>query len=222
MGALLGLGLGWTVCDRANALRHVRWTAAAPHLYVSRSACTLAPLMWQSLRAARCRAWARRRPRWPLAGAANPRGPRCRRSSCARSSVLPGAGAGVVMIAHDTRPSAGALVAAAAAGVAALGGAAEHCGLLTTPQLHWMVRQRNAGAEDSEAAYFGALAAGFAALAGRAAAAPQVRGPRAALGWLQGPRASASRVGPCDCLVAARGQARPASRVRGPCRRQQR
>ncbi len=126
------------------------------------------------------------------------------------------------MIAHDTRPSACALVAAAAAGVAALGGAAEHCGLLTTPQLHWMVRQRNAGAEDSEAAYFGALAAGFAALAGRAAAAPQVRGPRAALGWLQGPRASASRVGPCDCLVAARGQARPASRVRGPCRRQQR
>jgi hypothetical protein len=149
----------------------------------------------------------------------------CRRSGSSWATLQaqllpPGAGAGAVMIAHDTRPSAGALVAAAAAGVAALGGAAAHCGLLTTPQLHWMVRQRNAGAEDSEAAYFGALAAGFAALAGRAAAAPQARGLRAALGWLQAPRASASRR-----RAPAAGWPSPAARrglqcVRGPCRRQ--
>ena len=42
------------------------------------------------------------------------------------------------MLAHDTRPSAGALMTAAADGVAALGGMPVACGLLTTPQLHWM------------------------------------------------------------------------------------
>lgn len=82
------------------------------------------------------------------------------------------------MVAHDTRPSASDLVAAAAAGVAALGGVAVRCGLLTTPQLHWMVRECNASAKHDEAAYFGALAGGFSVLAGRAAAPPQARPPR--------------------------------------------
>ena len=80
------------------------------------------------------------------------------------------------MLAHDTRPSARDLVAAAAAGVAVLGGVAVPCGLLTTPQLHWMVRQANAAAKHDEAAYFGALAAGFAALVARAPAPTEVRG----------------------------------------------
>ncbi len=45
------------------------------------------------------------------------------------------------MLAHDTRPSADTLVKAAAAGVAAMGSLPIACGLLTTPQLHWMVRR---------------------------------------------------------------------------------
>ena len=81
------------------------------------------------------------------------------------------------MLAHDTRASARELVAAAAAGVAALGGVAVPCGLLTTPQLHWMVRQANAAAKHDEAAYFGALAAGFAALVSRAPAPAEVSPP---------------------------------------------
>jgi phosphoacetylglucosamine mutase len=48
-------------------------------------------------------------------------------------------GSGTVMLAHDTRPSAEELVKAAGSGVKALGGLPIVCGLLTTPQLHWMV-----------------------------------------------------------------------------------
>jgi len=43
------------------------------------------------------------------------------------------------MLAHDTRASAEELVKAAGSGVKALGGLPIVCGLLTTPQLHWMV-----------------------------------------------------------------------------------
>ena len=50
-----------------------------------------------------------------------------------------GIGSGTVMLAHDTRPSAAELIQAAAAGVTALGSIPVACGLLTTPQLHWMV-----------------------------------------------------------------------------------
>ena len=75
------------------------------------------------------------------------------------------AGSGTVMLAHDTRPSADGLVKAAAAGVAAMGSLPIACGLLTTPQLHWMVRQCNAGLKHKEKAYFEALATGFARLA---------------------------------------------------------
>ncbi|KAK9839856.1 hypothetical protein WJX81_006690 [Elliptochloris bilobata] len=82
-------------------------------------------------------------------------------------------GTGVVMVAHDTRPSAAGLAAAAVAGVIALGGVAIPCGLLTTPQLHWMVRQANASAKHDEGAYFGALADGFATLVGRSPAPVQ-------------------------------------------------
>lgn len=44
------------------------------------------------------------------------------------------------MLAHDTRPSAEELIKAVGSGVKALGGLPIVCGLLTTPQLHWMVR----------------------------------------------------------------------------------
>ncbi len=68
------------------------------------------------------------------------------------------------MLAHDTRPSADALVKAAAAGVAAMGSLPIACGQLTTPQLHWMVRQCNAGLKHKEKAYYEALATGYARL----------------------------------------------------------
>lgn len=51
------------------------------------------------------------------------------------------AGSGTVMLAHDTRPSAEELIKAAGSGVQALGGLPIVCGLLTTPQLHWMVHR---------------------------------------------------------------------------------
>jgi len=50
-----------------------------------------------------------------------------------------------VLLACDSRPSSPALLAAAAAGVQALGGVAVDCGLLTTPQLHWQLRRLNQG-----------------------------------------------------------------------------
>ncbi|EIE18707.1 intramolecular transferase [Coccomyxa subellipsoidea C-169] len=73
-------------------------------------------------------------------------------------------GSSTVMLAHDTRPSADALVKAAAAGVAAMGSLPIACGQLTTPQLHWMVRQCNAGLKHKEKAYYEALATGYARL----------------------------------------------------------
>ena len=50
-----------------------------------------------------------------------------------------------MLLACDSRPSSPALLAAAAAGVQALGGVAVDCGLLTTPQLHWQLRRLNQG-----------------------------------------------------------------------------
>ncbi len=61
---------------------------------------------------------------------------------------------GTAMLAHDTRQSASELCRAAAAGISAVGGVPEEPQLLTTPQLHWMVSQRNQGQPFTEAAYF--------------------------------------------------------------------
>ena len=47
-------------------------------------------------------------------------------------------GGGIVMIAHDTRPSGPHLAEAAAAGVRCLGVEPQMCGLLTTPQVGWV------------------------------------------------------------------------------------
>ena len=51
-----------------------------------------------------------------------------------------------------------------AQGVEAVGGVAEVKGLLTTPQLHWMVRRRNKGMPCGEADYFCTLAQAFGQL----------------------------------------------------------
>lgn len=75
-----------------------------------------------------------------------------------------------VWIAHDTRPSWKELVSAACQGVESVGGRVEVKGLLTTPQLHWMVRQRNKGLVSREDDYYKALAEAYRGLTGRKAA----------------------------------------------------
>lgn len=79
------------------------------------------------------------------------------------------------MIAHDTRPSGPGLADAAAAGVRSLGVTPEMCGLLTTPQLHWMVRRRNAGLPYDEAAYLQVLSSAFKQLVAGTQPLGQVR-----------------------------------------------
>lgn len=84
-------------------------------------------------------------------------------------------GPGIVLIAHDTRPSGPGLAAAAAAGVRCLGLEPEMCGLLTTPQLHWMVMRRNRGESAGEADYYAALAGAYAQLVAGTQPLGQVR-----------------------------------------------
>lgn len=48
-----------------------------------------------------------------------------------------------VVVAHDTRPSCALLLDAFSCGVADLNGSLQNYGLLTTPQLHYMVRCYN-------------------------------------------------------------------------------
>ena len=59
---------------------------------------------------------------------------------------------------------AAALASSAAPCVQALGAEASQLGLLTTPQLHWMVQQTNSGLPATEEAYFETLASSFALL----------------------------------------------------------
>lgn len=85
-------------------------------------------------------------------------------------------GAGTVMIGHDTRPSGPGLAAAAAAGVRCLGLEAQMCGLLTTPQLHWMVMSRNRGEPCEEEDYYAALAGAYKQLVAGTQPLGQVHG----------------------------------------------
>ena len=78
------------------------------------------------------------------------------------------------MVAHDTRESSGPLVVTVIAGVEAVGSVADLRSLLTTPQLHWMVRQCNAGLPDREADYFDALADAYSELVASTSAHEQV------------------------------------------------
>ena len=91
------------------------------------------------------------------------------------------------MVAQDTRPSGPGLAQAAAAGVQSLGVTAEMVGLLTTPQLHWMVRSRNAGRAWDEQAYLQELAGAFKQVVAGTRPLGQVRQlgipVSAAVGW---------------------------------------
>ncbi|KAG4394753.1 hypothetical protein AAZX31_20G084800 [Glycine max] len=70
-----------------------------------------------------------------------------------------------VLLGRDTRPSGDALLQAAKQGVTSIVGAvATDMGILTTPQLHWMVRARNKGMKASEQDYFEQLSSSFRCL----------------------------------------------------------
>uniref|UniRef100_A0A1D1Z9M1 Phosphoacetylglucosamine mutase n=1 Tax=Anthurium amnicola TaxID=1678845 RepID=A0A1D1Z9M1_9ARAE len=67
-----------------------------------------------------------------------------------------------ILLGRDTRPSGGALLEAAKQGIAAVVGAvAIDMGILTTPQLHWMVRCRNKGRKVTEFDYYTQLSNSF-------------------------------------------------------------
>ncbi|KAK2426256.1 phosphoacetylglucosamine mutase [Trifolium repens] len=70
-----------------------------------------------------------------------------------------------ILLGRDTRPSGEALLEAARQGVTSIVGAiASDMGILTTPQLHWMVRARNKGIKVSEQDYFEQLSNSFRCL----------------------------------------------------------
>nr|KYP67026.1 Phosphoacetylglucosamine mutase [Cajanus cajan] len=78
---------------------------------------------------------------------------------------MDGAGTLEVLLGRDTRPSGDALLQAAKQGVTSIVGAvATDLGILTTPQLHWMVRARNKGMKASEQDYFEQLSSSFRCL----------------------------------------------------------
>lgn len=78
---------------------------------------------------------------------------------------MDGAGTVEVLLGRDTRPSGDALLQAAKQGVTSIVGAvATDLGILTTPQLHWMVRARNKGLKASEQDYFEQLSSSFRCL----------------------------------------------------------
>uniref|UniRef100_A0A0D9WWJ0 Phosphoacetylglucosamine mutase n=1 Tax=Leersia perrieri TaxID=77586 RepID=A0A0D9WWJ0_9ORYZ len=69
--------------------------------------------------------------------------------------TLDGSHSAQVLLARDTRPTGEYLLDAAMKGVnAVIGAVAVDMGILTTPQLHWMVRCKNRGLKSSEADYF--------------------------------------------------------------------
>ncbi|OIS99780.1 PREDICTED: phosphoacetylglucosamine mutase [Nicotiana attenuata] len=70
-----------------------------------------------------------------------------------------------VLLGRDTRPSGEALLEAAKQGITSIVGAiGTDMGVVTTPQLHWMVRARNRGLEASESSYFHQLSTSFRCL----------------------------------------------------------
>ncbi|TKW14182.1 hypothetical protein SEVIR_5G151000v4 [Setaria viridis] len=67
-----------------------------------------------------------------------------------------------VLLGRDTRPTGGYLLGAALQGInAVVGSHAIDMGILTTPQLHWMVRCKNKGIKASESDYFTQLINSF-------------------------------------------------------------
>ncbi|KAG1354188.1 phosphoacetylglucosamine mutase [Cocos nucifera] len=79
--------------------------------------------------------------------------------------TLGGGQSAEILLGRDTRPSGEALLEAAKQGInAIIGAVAFDMGILTTPQLHWMVRSRNKGMKASEPDYFMQLARSFKCL----------------------------------------------------------
>lgn len=73
----------------------------------------------------------------------------------------------VILLGRDTRPSGKSLLECAKRGIASIiGSVAIDMGILTTPQLHWMVRCRNKGMNASESDYFKQLSKSFMSLIG--------------------------------------------------------
>jgi phosphoacetylglucosamine mutase len=66
-----------------------------------------------------------------------------------------------VFVGRDTRKSSAALCALVVRGAEALGAIVTDYGVVTTPQLHWVVREANVGATATLAAYHAQLAAAF-------------------------------------------------------------
>ena len=66
-----------------------------------------------------------------------------------------------VFLARDTRPTGPTLAAAAKAGAEAIGASVTDLGLMTTPQLHYVVYASHRGLPSAEADYFARLARGF-------------------------------------------------------------
>ncbi|OMO92470.1 hypothetical protein COLO4_17563 [Corchorus olitorius] len=70
-----------------------------------------------------------------------------------------------ILLGRDTRPSGESLLEAAKQGISSIFGAiALDLGILTTPQLHWMVRARNKGITATEPAYFQQISSSFRCL----------------------------------------------------------
>ncbi|OVA02487.1 Alpha-D-phosphohexomutase [Macleaya cordata] len=70
-----------------------------------------------------------------------------------------------VLLGRDTRPSGESLLEAAKQGISSVVGAvATDLGILTTPQLHWIVRSRNKSKKSSETDYFEQLSSSFRCL----------------------------------------------------------
>lgn len=69
-----------------------------------------------------------------------------------------------VFIGRDTRPSSEHLKDLVVKGVEALGGQVVDFGLVTTPQLHWVVAAHNAGREATLEAYYKTISGAFAEL----------------------------------------------------------
>ncbi|KAJ8755210.1 hypothetical protein K2173_019008 [Erythroxylum novogranatense] len=70
-----------------------------------------------------------------------------------------------ILLGRDTRPSGESLLEAAKQGIHCFVGALSHdMGILTTPQLHWMVRSRNRGLKATELDYFELLSSSFRCL----------------------------------------------------------
>ncbi|KAK8527481.1 hypothetical protein V6N13_085313 [Hibiscus sabdariffa] len=70
-----------------------------------------------------------------------------------------------ILLGRDTRPSGESLLEAAKQGISSIFGAMAHdLGILTTPQLHWMVRARNKSMAATEPAYFEQISSSFRCL----------------------------------------------------------